>query len=47
MAGPDASHFTNDATNFKVDLAGMYTIVLLIDATNEIYTVTATKTGKK
>ena len=47
MAGPDASHFTNDATNFKVDLAGNYTIVLLIDAAAEVYTVTATKTSKK
>ncbi|MCX6243216.1 MAG: SusF/SusE family outer membrane protein [Bacteroidetes bacterium] len=44
MAGPGASHFTDSGSgNFKVDVVGNYTLVLVIDAVTENYTVTATK----
>lgn len=48
MAGPDAANFEDSGSdhNFKVKVGGNYTIVLLIDATNEKYTVTATKNSK-
>mgnify|MGYP001335354327 FL=1 len=50
MAGPAAGNFSDSGGdhNFKVsaDGAGMYTLVLKIEASTETYTVTATKTAK-
>jgi hypothetical protein len=43
MAGPAAANFTDDGGNFKVDITGNYTLVLVIDAVTENYTFTATK----
>ena len=43
MAGPAAANFSGDGGNFKVNVAGNYTIVLQIAAATETYTVTATK----
>jgi hypothetical protein len=43
MAGPAAANFSNDGGNFKIDITGNYTLVLLIAAATETYTVTATK----
>lgn len=43
MAGPAAGNFVDNGGNFKVDIVGNYTLVLLIDAVAEHYTVTATK----
>ena len=42
-AGAAAANFTNNAGNIKVTAGGSHTIVLKIDATTEVYTVTATK----
>ena len=43
MDGSGASHFSDVGGNFKVDVAGNYTLELKIDAVTEVYTVTATK----
>jgi hypothetical protein len=43
MAGPAAANFSDDGGNFKVDITGSYTLVLVIDAVTENYTFTATK----
>ena len=43
MAGPAAANFSNDGGNFKIDITGNYTLVLLIAAATETYTLTATK----
>jgi hypothetical protein len=43
MAGAAAANFENNGGNFKVKVAGNYTIVLKIEAATEVYTVTVTK----
>ena len=43
MAGAAAANFVDDGGNFKVTTGGNYTLVLLIEAATEKYTVTATK----
>jgi hypothetical protein len=42
-AGAGASNFSDNGGNVKVAAAGNYTLVLKIDATTEVYTVTCTK----
>ena len=42
-AGAAAADFSNNGGNIKVGASGNYTLVLVIDATTEVYTVTATK----
>lgn len=42
-AGAGKDNFSNNNGNIKVAAAGNYTLVLKIDATTEVYTVTATK----
>lgn len=42
-AGAAAANFSNKGGNILVGVAGNYTLILKIDATTEVYTVTATK----
>ena len=46
MAGAQAGNFSNDGGNFKVTITGTYTLVLVIDAVTENYTLTATLAKK-
>lgn len=41
--GPAAADFADDGGNIKVVVGGNYTLVLKIDASTEVYTITATK----
>lgn len=43
MAGPNSANLADNGGNIKVSVGGNYTLVLLIDAATETYTLTVTK----